>query len=167
MFYKCITSPFVVVVFAVCLRLHALVGYQQSAAFCVWDTLTQQSPWNNSDRGAHHRQFVLHFAAVACSEGRPALPSREPAPLGSLASLVNLSGSKVWIYTVLLFSTCTAFACKFDCFYMSNFCAAIYKLGSWLRGHFQTIFKENVIMTLGGGVRAMTLILARTSNHTF
>ena len=75
--------------------------------------LTQRSPWNNSDRGGLHRQFVLHFSAVVCSEGRPALPSREPAPLGSLASLVNLSGSKVWIYTVLLFSTCTAFACKF------------------------------------------------------
>ena len=50
--------------------------------------LTQRSPWNNSDRGAHHRQFVLHSSAVVCSEGRPAPPSRELVPLGSLAFLI-------------------------------------------------------------------------------
>ena len=71
------------------MRLHALVGYQQSAAFCAWDILTPRSPWNSSDRDALHRQFVLHFAAVVCSEGRPAPPSREPVPLGSLTSSTN------------------------------------------------------------------------------
>ena len=91
---------------------HALVEYQQCYLSCsiaghmhalVYPTctLTPQSPWNSSDRGAHHRQFALHCAATACSGGRLAPPSRALVSLGSLTSSVTFSGSKIWIHSVL------------------------------------------------------------------